>query len=145
MERGTVLKITLVAAVILIASFVVLSQLAHKQPPNLDFSSSKCLGQTEEDFELMWKTPSSVVKNSAWLDNETLEVRGRIILNCIEYIVSGNYRIEDDKLILGVVVDKPLWAKITMSSASCRCGHDVNYTIHEITQKDYEIEIMEIQ
>lgn len=74
------------------------------------------------------------IKSINWID-DTLVVETSVIINCAEEVLSGDYEIINNKIIL-----KYEHSDCT-TCTTCVCANRITYRFENIEKKDYEFEI----
>ena len=100
-------------------------------PTSLEFSSGPC-DHSVDPYDPA--TPG--VKESAWLDGTTLEVKAYAVINCAETVEGGDYEISGDKIILKYTA--PPCNEICMD---CMCAHELTYKFTNLENKEYTFEL----
>ena len=109
--------------VLIISGCVLYTQQTPKGDIRLEFVSSKCQGPID-DYE-------QGVKESKWIDDNTLEVTAYVIINCCNEIKNGDYEILENKIILK-------YENVGEDLCNCICGHDLTYKFSGLEKEDYQ-------
>ena len=104
------------------------------QPSNLTLVAGPC-----DENTIPYIKENLGIKDVTWLDDTTLKIKAIVSINCANTIGHGNYKtsIGNEGLFLEYKIIKPISGIV----ASCMCAHELNYTISDLEQKDYSIEI----
>ena len=100
------------------------------QKGRLEFSSSECDGSIE-DYD-------NDIKETKWINDNTLEITAYVIINCCNEIGKGSYEIVDNKIILK-------FEDIGKDECDCICDSDLTYTFSDIDKKDYQFELQSLK
>lgn len=97
----------------------------------LEFSSGPC------DQTVSYNLSALGVKETFWLNNNTLQIKAYVKINCAADIKQGNFEIRDDKIILKYASTR------CNPCTSCECTHELTYKLTDLDKKDYEFELKE--
>ncbi len=75
------------------------------------------------------------INKTLWLNNTTLEVKVYVSINCAETVIKGDYKIQDNKIILEY--EKTQCDPCT----TCMCVHELIYKFTNLEKKDYQFEL----
>ncbi|MFH1240448.1 MAG: hypothetical protein V1672_04490 [Candidatus Diapherotrites archaeon] len=103
----------------------------------MDFYAEPC----DQDINPYDESIPRVLETN-WANNSTLEVMVRVAINCAESILSGDFEIEGNKIILSY--ESTYCGDNEEGCTLCNCAHDLIYTFTNIAKKEYEFEISEI-
>jgi|GEM_PF-1441708 len=81
------------------------------------------------------------IKETNWLDNETLQIKAYVSINCAEEIVGGDFEINDDKIILMYASPR---CGDDFACARCMCAHELVYRLSDLEKKEYSFELKRI-
>lgn len=105
--------------------------LLNPTPKNLEFSLKKC----NEDVSA-YDHNDLGIKEVTWLNDSTIFVKAHISTFCGgENISFPSYRISDNTLILKYTRVKE------NAITKCSCAKEINYTIHDIPNSNYEVRL----
>lgn len=132
-KKKRYLVLFLLIFIVLIWILVKSSFLFGEDEIDLQFSAGLCeLGRDFDDSMLG-------IKESSWLKDGSLQVKVYVLLNCAEQVLSGNFSIEDDKIIL----------KYSQSNCElctlCTCPHELVYRFSGLRKNDYKYEVQKIE
>jgi len=126
MEKKVLINLLLVGGIIL-------SGCISLTPTNVNFST-KGLGSELEYTYLI----EPGIKEVTWLSKNVLQVKGVADMDCWYVPISGNYKINENKLTLQYDLIEVFWKDIGPGNS---CPQELTYKISGIEKKDYEINI----
>ncbi len=98
---------------------------------NLKFDYHNC------DQSGPWISP--YVKDTAWIDNDTLLITISVPILCGDYQWIGNYHLEEDRILLQYMNLPSL-----LNNSACLCHADLDYQINHLEKRDYSIELQKV-
>ncbi len=126
------LAIYLILGVLLFSSILFINGCTQQTGPKLEFSSSPC-----NDSINGYNQSELGIKDSIWLDNNTLLVKAYILATCAcQNITKGDYEANGEKILLKYKLEL-----ISNVCATCMCAHELNYKFINIEKKDYQFKL----
>jgi len=97
------------------------------QPSNLKFTYEKC------DNSFKFPKYNQGILKKEWINDTTILIEGYITDDCMGYEIKGDYKIDEDNLILYYKVKR---GEVT---TDCFCYRKLIYEISNMKKKEYNI------
>ena len=142
-----VLMVVGIAVLVIVIYFLLPKDLLCPSSPNLRFSQKECAkspdyskcaaGDDACRTAIAREFFLTHVSNQTWINENTLRIEAKGVVNCDAQVVCPRYEIQGDSIVLkfGEVYNTPFMA------AACICPHDLTYEISGLEKKDYQISI----